>query len=261
MNTILNNENRGKVRVGNSEIMLNAFGNPNLKLINLGNKTKGPYVIAVPLVAAKNKGYKKIYYDIVNKAVNYKEPMNAILNYLGFKERVPFGSRKMNVSNMNENKLRKLIAGNRTNYNRYMNAHRAMNSRIKKLNQMFQNRKNIVFERPKKYTRVIKTPNHKAKLQIRLSNNVMHYNSGFTDPNARGRGHGKLLRSVPINIAKRAGYKKIVQTSVWENKNQYGVKNKNNAPPSSRIMKRLGFSVKNVRGSGKNKAINSELIL
>jgi hypothetical protein len=253
MNNILKDENIGNVRVGNSYIRLNALNKPKLKLINLGNKTRGIFVITVPLIAAKKQGYKKVSYNIANKAVNHNEPMNRILNYLGF-NKPQFGHRTLNLSSVNFNT---------TNYKKYMNEHRTKNNnnKIKKFNQAFQKRRNIVFERPSKYVRLVKTLNGKSKLQMKLLNNVLHYNYGITEPNARGKGHGKLLRSLPINIARQSGYKKILQTSVWENKNQFGVVNKNNTPPSRRILERLGFKIKNVRGLKKNKAINSELIL
>ena len=256
MNTILNNENKGRIKVNNSEIILNAFNKPKLKLINLGNKTKGPSIIIVPLLAAKEKGYKRVSYNISNKPVNHNQPMNTILNYLGFNQRKEWAPRTMS----NLTKLRV----NLSNYKRYMNEHKHknINNRIKKFNNSFQKRSNVKYERTGKNKRVIKTLNGKSELHLRfLNNGVLKYNYGITNKNTRGQGHGKFLRRIPINIARNAGFKKIVQRSIWENKTQYGVKNNNNTPPSRRILEKLGFGISNQRGHGKIKEVNSVLLL
>lgn len=65
---------------------------------------------------------------------------------------------------------------------------------------------------------------------------------GRTRPNLRRRGLGTRMRALVTLAAKLAGYKRMRQYSTYANKNQR--KNYPNAPPSSKIMNKLGF-VKN----------------
>lgn len=226
-------------------IGVNYENEPKLVLKNLGNKTKGPLVIAVALLnAKKSKRITKVSYNIVNKPVNYNAPMNAILNYIGFKQtNNPYTVRVIpKLSNINNKKLLNITQGNLNNYKRYMNQqkNKYINKRIEKFNKGFASVKNVKLERPSKYVRIIKTPNNKAHLKItNINKNTIHYAYGETNKNVRGRGYGTLLRRVPINIARAAGYKKIAHSGVWMNNN----KNKNKPPPSTRIVNRLGFKV------------------
>ncbi len=62
---------------------------------------------------------------------------------------------------------------------------------------------------------------------------------GKTHPNLRRQGLGTKMRALVTLAAKLAGYKRMRQYSIYSNKNQK--RNYPNAPPSSRIMNRLGF--------------------
>ncbi len=62
---------------------------------------------------------------------------------------------------------------------------------------------------------------------------------GETNKKSRGKGIGKQMRALMVLAARNAGFKKVLQTSVFMNRNQ---KKTHKSPPSSYIMKSLGFN-------------------
>jgi predicted GNAT family acetyltransferase len=77
--------------------------------------------------------------------------------------------------------------------------------------------------------------------------NTLYIGHGKTRPNLRKHGLGTRMRALVTLAAKLAGYKRMRQYSTYLNKNQK--RNYPNAPPSSRIMNKLGF-VRNGTFSG-----------
>jgi predicted GNAT family acetyltransferase len=68
---------------------------------------------------------------------------------------------------------------------------------------------------------------------------TLYISHGKTRPNLRKQGLGTKMRALVTLAAKRAGYKRMRQISTYLNNTQK--KNYPNAPPSSRIMNKLGF--------------------
>lgn len=83
------------------------------------------------------------------------------------------------------------------------------------------------------------TPNEKATMTVNVSNGILYLAKGETEPNARGKGYGMLLRAIPIYAALLSNkITNITHSSEFYNYNQ---KKKYNVPPSHRIVKYLGM--------------------
>lgn len=235
-------------------IKLNNTNEPIIKFKNLGNNTKGPYIIAKSLSNAKQRGFTKVKYNIVNKPTNYNEPMNAILNYFGFNPMKNFTPRVFqNLSKLNDKKVQNILNGRLNNYKKYIQNHKNkyINKRLERFNKALNKNNRIIVERPKKYERKLLTKNRKAYLIItNLHKNKIHYHTGETNKNMRRKGYGTLLREIPISAARNAGYKTIAHSGIFMNNTQK--KSNNNIPPSRRIVEKLGFKLMEILPFGKN---------
>ena len=85
------------------------------------------------------------------------------------------------------------------------------------------------------YVNVNKPQNNKS--------GILMISHGKTRPNLQRQGLGIRMRALVTLAAKLAGYNSMRQYSMYSNKNQR--KNYPNAPPSSRIMNKLGFRKNN----------------
>lgn len=226
--------NKKHIKINNSHLIIeNLTGSgKSLKFTNLYNKTKGPAIIVIPVLAARNAGYKTIMYNIMHKPINYNAPMENIIEQIGFVKANPYAPHKINLTSTPRKNLRNI------------NVKKYVNTPISRFNKSLMARKNIIVERPRKDKRVLRTLNKKAYLQLTLkNNNSIEYSLGETNVNARGKGLGTFLRTLPINLARRAGIKRITHKSVFLDRNQekaYKSKGRN-VPPSRYITERLGF--------------------
>lgn len=227
-----NNSNIKKFRINGNEVTLEKFGN---KLAFQNKHTKGPKVIAVPLMAAKHTGsFKKIKYDPENNGHT--------LRFLGFNKKGPYNSFYLNVNKINNKRLEKIIQGNLSNHKKYINS--IPLTRLNKFNKGLAALGNaIITEKPRRNVRVIRTPNRKAFLRMVFGNNAIQYSFGQTNIGARGKGYGTFLRKLPIQIARNAGFKQILHRGVFNNDEQRKEYKKlgRNIPPSRFIVLKLGF--------------------
>ncbi len=129
-----------------------------------------------------------------------------------------------------------------------------MNQRFLNQLEKITRNKNLIVTKPtnynnrNKYTHLkVSTPNKRTYLIIGVNNrgNFINYVYGKTAKNKRGKGFGTLLRSIPILAAKNTKYKTIYHTGMFNNESQRS----NRPPPSSRIVKKLGFNVNNNMGN------------
>lgn len=235
-----NNANIKKFRINRNEVTLEKFGS---KLAFQNKHTKGPKVIAVPLMAAKTTGsFKRIKYDPENNGHT--------LRFLGFNKKGPYNSFYVNVNKINNKRLEKIIQGNLSNHKKYINS--IPLTRLNKFNKGLAALGNaIIVEKPRRNVRVIKTPNGKAFLRMLFGNNAIQYSLGQTNENVRGIGYGTFLRKIPIQIARNAGFKQILHRSEFKNDEQRKKYEKlgRNMPPSRFIVLKLGFRPINNRNS------------
>jgi predicted GNAT family acetyltransferase len=86
-----------------------------------------------------------------------------------------------------------------------------------------------------------KNKNRSTYVNVNRSNEpeTLMISHGKTRSTLRRQGLGTRMRVLVTLAAKLAGYRRMRQYSMYSNKNQ--VRNYPNAPPSSRIMNRLGF--------------------
>lgn len=237
--TNTNNENIKRFSFNGNEVTLERVGK---KLVFKNRSTKGPGVIAIPVLAAKSAGFTKITYDPENNGHT--------LRYLGFIQANPYSPYTLNTKNINSARLEKITRGNLNNYKKYMNARPL--SKLNLFNRGLEKLKNQVkVNRPRRNVRVLMTPNEKAKLRLTFKNDTVEYSLGETNANYRGRGYGTLLRSIPIQLAREAGFKRITHRAVFMDPNQeraYKSKGRN-VPPSRHIVQKLGFVPINNRNS------------
>jgi hypothetical protein len=141
-----------------------------------------------------------------------------------------------------------------TNTNKFIN-HLRRNGRVNvsKPNN-YNNRKG--------YTHLkLKTKNGGAQIVIGLNeiSKQINYLNGSTRKANRGKGKGIFIRAIPVLSAKNTGFKKITHFGIIINYNQ---KKKYNLPPSSRIVKFLGFKKNNTfKSNFNNNSVYSELDL
>lgn len=87
---------------------------------NARGKGHGTFLRAVPILAAKNTGYKKITHTGSFKNKNqrnvYKNPPSMrIIKFLGFKRKTPNGFySELDLNNVNINRIKRIIKGNYT---------------------------------------------------------------------------------------------------------------------------------------------------
>ncbi len=92
-----------------------------------------------------------------------------------------------------------------------------------------------------------------------ISPRIFYIEHGETNKTSQGKGIGKQMRALLTLAAKNAGYKKVRQTSAFLNRSQKNEKKKNsnnyryNAPPSSYIMKSLGFNQVKIHRNNKGR--------
>ncbi len=114
----------------------------------------------------------------------------------------------------------------------------------------------------KGYTHLkLKTKNGGAQLVIGLDEiaKQINYINGSTRLTNRGKGHGIFIRAIPILAAKNTGFKKITHFGILLD---YRQEKKYNLPPSSRIVKFLGFKKNNTfKSNFNNNSVYSELNL
>lgn len=95
--------------------------------------------------------------------------------------------------------------------------------------------------------------------RMRMHPSIFYIEHGETEKTSRGKGIGKQMRALLTLAAKNAGYEKVKQTSAFLNGRQKNEKKKNsnnyryNAPPSSYIMKSLGFNQVKIHRNNKGR--------
>lgn len=151
------------------------------------------------------------------------------------------------VTNYNINSLRnqynmleKSHTNNKYKYKKYV-------SEITKIAKNIQNMN--VNTNPKYFSVDLKYKNTGAYVSSSTNGNVVHIKHGHTRQNLRSRHIGRQLRAIVTLAAKRAGYKKVKQTSVFTHRNTVPTlietkrgNTKFRYPPSSYVMKSLGFN-------------------
>lgn len=206
----------------------------NLGKTNLDYTNKFLKGVTIPILAARNAGFKNIRYGPENNGHT--------LRYLGFSQSTPNGNFVLNLNKINSNRLEKIISGDLNNYKKYMNSRPL--SKVNKFNKGLRNLGNaIVVNRPSRTERILSTPNKKASLRLLIDKNSIQYSLGQTNKNYRGKGYGTMLRSIPIQIARNAGFKKILHSSLFLDPDQERMYKSQGrtVPPSRFIVQKLGF--------------------
>ena len=92
-----------------------------------------------------------------------------------------------------------------------------------------------------------------ARLQCVLDGSKLFIELGRTNANYRRRGFGTQIRAIVLWCAKRAGYKRAYQDSMFMSNSNTS----RSRPPSAYIMNKLGFGVTNNSNSNSNSNNNN----
>lgn len=155
-------------------------------------------------------------------------------------------TRRKNFSNVFNNSEQKWIKSTFNVNKKYANALK------RRINSENNTKKNFRVVHRNKNVTLYYVPNKTNRTYVNtMITNPFEFNisSGHTHPSWRGKGIGKQMRALMTLAAKNAGFKKVTQTAVFVNNRQRATHKK---PPSSYVMKSLGFNV----GSSYNNLIH-----